>query len=54
MTDLPDRRAADRKAWVQLGLALVAAGAVLGSLLGTTYGMVQIAAGALDDQDYDQ
>lgn len=35
-----DRASADRKAWVQLGLALVGAAAVLGSVAGAGWGWV--------------
>lgn len=51
---LPDRTRDDIKAWAQFGLALVGAGMVFGSLLGGTLGLVWVAAGALDDQDFDQ
>lgn len=39
-----ERAQADRRAWVQMGLALVGAAAVLGSVAGAGYGWVRSAA----------
>lgn len=38
---LPDRTREDMKAWMQLALAMVGAGAVFGSLLGAVFGVAQ-------------
>lgn len=46
---VPDRSRADRAAVVQLGLALVGAGLVFGSLVGAAYGAVRVAIEALHD-----
>lgn len=40
---LPDRSRDDRKAWVQLGLALVGGAAVLGSVAGALFGAIRSA-----------
>ena len=40
---LPDRTRQDRKAWVQLGLALIGGAAVLGSVAGGFFGWVSTA-----------
>ena len=45
---LPDRRKADRAAVVQLGLAIIGAGLVFGSLLGAAYGSLRLLAGVMD------
>ena len=41
----------DARAWVQLGLAVIGAGMVLGSILGAAYGGLMVLAGVMDGDE---